>query len=119
MSKMKDASVLLLSTKGRKSGKTRTNPLLYIVDRGGYVLVASAGGAPHHPGWYHNLKAADGGTIQVKNQKTEMSFYEVKSDEEYKRLWKEVTNLYPGYEDYKEKTDRKIPIVILTPKLKR
>jgi F420H(2)-dependent quinone reductase len=110
----KTAPVLLLTTTGRKSGKSRTTPLLYIEDGGRYVIVASVGGAPTHPSWYLNLRANPAATIQIGSRKLALTA-ETAPPEERARLWPLLTRMYPGYDDYQAKTSREIPLVILTP----
>src|ERR1700756_2633011 len=106
--------VLLLPTTGGKSGKRRTNPLLYAEDAGRYVVVASVGGAPRHPAWYLNLRDHDAATIQVGSRTIEVHAATA-SPEERARLWPIMSAAYPGYDGYQAKTSREIPVVILTP----
>ena len=108
------APVLLLTTTGRKSGKQRTLPLLYLEDAGRYVVIASVGGAPKHPAWYLNLLANPGATIEVGRRKLRVTA-STASAEERARLWPLTVQMYPGYEDYQARTSREIPVVILTP----
>jgi len=110
----KTAPVLLLTTTGRRTGKRRTTPLLYLEDADRYVVVASVGGAPTHPAWYLNLRDVPAATIQVGNQKLAVSC-ETAGPEERARLWARVTRMYPKYDDYQAKTSREIPVVTLTP----
>jgi deazaflavin-dependent oxidoreductase (nitroreductase family) len=107
------APVLLLTTTGRKTGKQRTTPLLYVEDAGRYVIVASVGGAPKHPAWYLNLQSDPAATIQVGSKKLTVSA-ETVGPEERSRLWTVVTQMYAGYSAYQAKTTREIPIVVLT-----
>lgn len=115
--RFKGAPVLLLTTTGRKSGKRRTNPLLYGESAGRYVVVASVGGAPKHPAWYLNLRSNANATIQVGGRKLSVRA-ETATPEERARLWPVMTQLYAPYDDYQAKTSREIPIVILTPAAK-
>ena len=108
------ASVLLLTTTGRRSGKRRTTPLLYVQDAGRYVVVASVGGAPKHPAWYLNLRDNPAATIQVGARSIDVSATTA-STEERKRLWALATQMYAGYDDYQARTSREIPVVVLTP----
>jgi deazaflavin-dependent oxidoreductase (nitroreductase family) len=110
----KVAPVLLLTTTGRKSGKQRTTPLLYVQDDEQYVIVASVGGAPTHPAWYLNLQGNPAATIQIGSRRIAVSA-RTASAEERARLWTRVTEMYPAYDDYQAKTSRTIPIVILAP----
>ena len=110
----KSAPVLLLTTTGRKTGKRRTTPLLYVEDAGRFVVVASVGGAPKHPAWYLNLRANPEAAIQVGNRKLAVAA-ETAGPDERPRLWADATQMYPGYDGYQAKTSREIPIVILTP----
>ena len=110
----KTAPVLLLTTTGRKTGKRRTTPLLYVEDADRYVVVASVGGAPTHPAWYLNLRGDPAATIQVGNRKLAVGS-ETAGPEERARLWARVTQMYPKYDDYQAKTSREIPVVTLTP----
>jgi len=110
----KTAPVLLLTTTGRKSGKSRTTPLLYIEDGGRYVIAASVGGAPKHPAWYVNLRANPAATIQIGSRKLAVAA-ETASPEERACLWPLLTQMYSAYDDYQKKTSREIPLVILTP----
>lgn len=104
--------VLLLTTIGRKTGKKRTTPLLYVAEGNGYALVASNGGRPKDPSWWSNLKKNPNAEIQLKSKKSKMIARQA-SDEEKARLWPIVTKMYPTYDNYQKKTARKIPVVIL------
>jgi deazaflavin-dependent oxidoreductase (nitroreductase family) len=104
---------LLLTTKGRKSGKESIMPLLYGKVDGGYAIVASKGGAPNHPGWYHNLKAQGEVTVQVANDVFRASARTAQGGERA-AAWEQMAAMYPPFNDYKAKAgDREIPIVIL------
>jgi len=105
-------STLLLDHVGAKSGKRRTTPLLYVEDRGNYVIVASKGGHPHHPSWYHNLRANPDTTVQVGSRRIPVHA-RVASAAQRKRLWPKVVEAYSGYEGYQRRTTRQIPLVIL------
>ena len=106
--------VLLLTTTGRKSGKRRTTPLLYVEDGGRYVIVASVGGAPKHPAWYLNLRSDPSATIEVGGRTLAVQA-ETAKPEERARLWQALTRMYPTYDTYQAKTTRIIPVVALTP----
>jgi len=110
------APVLLLTTTGRKSGMQRTTPLLYLEDGGRYVVVASVGGAPKHPAWYLNLLANPSVTIDVGRRKLAVTASTAPT-EERARLWPLLVRMYRGYADYQAKTTRKIPVVILAPRI--
>jgi deazaflavin-dependent oxidoreductase (nitroreductase family) len=109
------APVLLLSTRGRKSGKLRTNPLLYLQDGDRAVIVASKGGAPRHPAWFLNLAANPDVTVQRGRERLAMLAHEA-DDDERARYWPQMVAMYPGYATYQEKTSRRIPLVVLEPR---
>lgn len=109
---MKGAPILLLTTSGRKSGKRRVTPLLYLRDGDDLVVVASKGGAPKHPAWYLNLRSA--AEVEARlGRTTEPRRARTASPEERERLWPMLVGLYPGYAAYQEQTSREIPVVIL------
>jgi deazaflavin-dependent oxidoreductase (nitroreductase family) len=110
----KGVPVLLLIATGRKTGRQRTTPLLYVEDGGRYVVVASAGGAASHPAWYLNLGSNPDATIQVGRRRLAVRA-ETAGPEERTRLWAQLTQMWPQYDDYQAKTRREIPVVILTP----
>ena len=110
----KGAPVLLLTTTGRKTGRRRTTPLLYVEEGDRYVVVASAGGAPSHPAWYLNLRSNPAATIQVGGRKLAITA-ETAGLEERARLWPRLTQMWPQYDDYQAKTHREIPVVMLAP----
>ena len=107
-----NSPVLLLTTTGRRSGKQRTVPLLYLMDGRNVVLVASNGGAVSHPTWWLNLQTASEAWIQIKGIRRRVKA-ELASAAEKQRLWPRLTAMYPGYKRYQEITDRDIPVVIL------
>jgi deazaflavin-dependent oxidoreductase (nitroreductase family) len=102
-------TILLLTTKGRTSGQERTTPLIHRVDGDRWVIVASKGGAPDHPGWFKNLSAEPEATIQVKDEQIPVA-----EGEERDRLWAAMTEVWPDYDKYQKKTDRQIPVVVLS-----
>jgi F420H(2)-dependent quinone reductase len=106
--------VLLLVTTGRRSGRRRTTPLLYLEDRGRYVIVASNGGAPTTPLWWLNLRANPDATAELGGRKIRVQASEARGEEK-RRLWKRLVAMYPSYEGYQRKTDREIPVVLLEP----
>ncbi len=106
--------VLLLTTTGRKSGRTRTVPLGNFSHSGGYVVVASNGGQPSHPAWYFNLKSNPHVTIQVLD-KVIPAIAEVLTGDERAQAWQQVIATAPNYAAYQKKTSREIPLVLLRP----
>ena len=112
-----DAQVLILHTTGRKSGATRKRPLIYGRDGDDYLIVASKGGAPNHPAWYLNLVANPNAMIQVWSDVIAVTAHTA-TPEEKARLWAKMTAQWPDYDAYQEKTDRDIPLVILSPSVK-
>jgi deazaflavin-dependent oxidoreductase (nitroreductase family) len=109
------AHCLILRTTGRKSGSLRKFPLIYGRAGGDYLLVASKGGAPRHPGWYLNLTAHPEAEIQVWDQVIPVTA-RTATDAEKARLWPIMTAQWPDYDAYQRKTPRDIPLVILTPR---
>jgi F420H(2)-dependent quinone reductase len=107
---------LLLRTTGRRSGLTRTNGLVYARDGEDYVVVASKGGADEHPAWLHNLKANPEVEIQIGRERRRATCRVLDpSDPDYDRLWTIVNeNNGDRYTAYQEKTDRPIPLVVIT-----
>lgn len=112
--RFRSSSVLLLTTTGRRSGKPRTTPLLYIDDGNRKVVVASYGGADQHPAWYHNLLADPEVTVQTGPSVQQMRA-DVADPEERARLWAPLVANYRTYDDYQAKTERQLPVVVLTP----
>jgi F420H(2)-dependent quinone reductase len=108
-------TMLLLDHVGAKSGRKRTSPLLYIRDGEDLVIVASKGGYPRNPGWYHNLRANPDTTVQVGSERREVHA-RVATPDERARLWPRVVESYGGYREYQERTGREIPLVILEPR---
>jgi deazaflavin-dependent oxidoreductase (nitroreductase family) len=106
------SKILLLTTKGRKSGEPRTTPLIYENAGDAYVIVASKGGAPEHPGWYANLAKTPEVELQVRDE-IFPAHARVADGEERERLWKLAAKQWPAYDDYAKKTDREIPVVVL------
>jgi len=106
-------TILLLSTEGRNSGQLRTTPLIHRTDGGRWVVVASKGGAPANPGWYENLQANPEATIEVLDEKVPVRASTAAGDER-ERLWSLMVEAWPAYEEYRLKTDREIPVVVLT-----
>jgi F420H(2)-dependent quinone reductase len=108
-------STLLLDHVGAKSGKHRTSPLFYAKDGENIVLVASKGGYPKNPAWFHNLMANPDTTVQVGSRRREVHA-RVADPEERKRLWPLVVGVYGGYEAYRRRAGREIPLVVLEPR---
>jgi F420H(2)-dependent quinone reductase len=107
--------MLLLDHVGAKSAIKRTTPLVYVDDRPNVVLVASKGGHPSNPGWYHNLRANPDTTVQVGSERRPVHA-RVATPEERKRLWPKAVATYSGYSGYQRRTPRQIPLVILEPR---
>jgi deazaflavin-dependent oxidoreductase (nitroreductase family) len=105
---------LMLTTTGRKSGEKFIFPLFYGEVGKGYVVVASKGGAPEHPGWYRNLLANPEVEVQVGTKKLKARA-RTTSGAERMRLWEQALKFWPPYADYQKKTDREIPVVVLDP----
>jgi deazaflavin-dependent oxidoreductase (nitroreductase family) len=108
------STVLLLTTTGRSSGEPRTTPLIYAQDGDRYVIVASKGGAPEHPGWYRNLEKTPEVELQVRDRVLPARA-RVAEGEERERLWRKANEVWPHYDEYAEKTEREIPVVVLEP----
>jgi deazaflavin-dependent oxidoreductase (nitroreductase family) len=106
-------ATLLLTTTGRKSGSTRTLPLIFGHSGADYVVVASKGGAPTHPAWYLNLQSNPDVRVQVKGDKFAARAHTANAAERA-ALWPKMVAIYPPYEEYQAKTDRQIPVVVLT-----
>jgi deazaflavin-dependent oxidoreductase (nitroreductase family) len=107
--------VLLLHHTGAKSGKSRVNPLAYQSDGGRYVVFASKAGAPTNPHWYHNLRAHPNVTIEVGTETMDVIASEA-TGEERERLFRTQAERVPQFGEYEEKTDRVIPVIVLTPR---
>jgi deazaflavin-dependent oxidoreductase (nitroreductase family) len=112
--KIGPARVLLLTTTGRKSGRPRTQPLLYTPAGAGYAVIASKGGAARHPLWYLNLRANPNVEVTVGRETRKLRARDAEG-EERERLWRAMTRIYAGYDRYAEKTSRNIPVVVLEP----
>jgi len=105
---------LLLTTIGRSSGQPRTSALIYGRDGDDYLVVASMGGAPEHPQWYRNLIATPAAEIQVRGEHIPVAA-RTADEGEKPRLWSIVTDYWPNYDVYQTRTERAIPVVVLTP----
>ena len=106
------SSVLLLTTTGRRTGERRTVPLIYAEDGDRYVIVASKGGAPAHPGWYRNLVKTPDVELQVLDD-VFPAHARTAEGEERERLWATVNEVWPHYAEYQTRTERIIPVVVL------
>ena len=109
---MEDLPVIIVTHKGWKTGAIRKTPLMTVIDGVNYVLVASQGGAPEHPLWYHNFKENPNVEIQDGSNIYPMTVREIADSQERQRLWDIAVKAYPPYQDYQEKTDRVIPVFI-------
>ncbi len=107
--------MLLLDHTGAKSGRRRTSALVYVRNGDDLVLVASKGGHPRHPAWFHNLRANPDATVQVGRERRPVRA-RVATPQERRRLWPKAVATYRGYEGYQRRTDREIPLVILGPR---
>ena len=103
---------LLLTTTGRRTGKSYITPLIYGEDSGRYLIVASRGGAPEHPQWYQNLVANPDVEVQVRADRFRARA-RTATPEEKPALWKLMARIWPAYNDYQTRTTREIPVVIL------
>lgn len=103
---------LLLTTRGRRSGKLRRTALIYGRDDDAYLVVASQGGAPEHPAWYLNLLAEPAVQVQVGAERF-TARARTATPEEKPRMWRAMTAIWPPYDEYQTKTDREIPVVVL------
>ncbi len=108
----KGAPVCLVDHIGRKSGQARTTPLIYIRDGDAVVVVASKGGAPSHPAWWLNLRANPDASVQIDAEKWAVHARRA-DDAERERLWPLMNEVWPDYDNYQAKTDRRIPVVLL------
>lgn len=106
--------VCLLTTRGRKTGRRRTTPLLYLRDDDRFVIVASRGGGPRHPMWYRNIVEDPTVVVQTGGRLCRMRA-RVADDEERTKLWPRLVEFYPDFEDYQSWTDRTLPIVVCEP----
>jgi deazaflavin-dependent oxidoreductase (nitroreductase family) len=109
------ASCLILWTIGRKTGEPRVNPVIYGRDGERYVIIASQGGLPNHPGWYHNLVAEPEVELQVGANRFNATATTAEGAER-ERLWKLMTGIWPNYDEYTKRTTRVIPVVVLEPR---
>jgi F420H(2)-dependent quinone reductase len=110
-----DRPIVLVTIRGAKSGKLRYTPLMRVEHDGRYALVASKGGAPEHPLWYHNLTANPHVELQDGTVTKEYDARELSGDERAE-WWERSVAAYPPYAEYQEKTDRQIPVFVLEPR---
>ncbi|MQY27547.1 nitroreductase family deazaflavin-dependent oxidoreductase [Nocardia aurantia] len=106
--------ILLLTATGRRSGRPRTSALIFGRDGDDYLIVASKGGAPEHPEWYRNLTAHPEAEIQVRDRHIPV-VARTAGEAEKPRLWSIMTEVWPNYDSYQARTERPIPVVVLTP----
>ena len=107
--------VVIVTNRGWKTGAIRKTPLMRVADGNNYILVASQGGAPTHPKWYHNLKADPNVEIRDQTKVYAMRVREVVDPAERERLWNIAVKAYPPYQEYQNKTERIIPIFLAEP----
>lgn len=107
--------VIIVTNRGRKTGAVRKTPLMRVVDGKSYILIASQGGMPDHPQWYHNLKAEPNVEVRDKGDVTSMRVREVTDPAERERLWKVAVAAFPPYDEYQGRTQRVIPVLIAEP----
>jgi deazaflavin-dependent oxidoreductase (nitroreductase family) len=107
-----NAPLLLLTTTGAKSGEPRTSPVVYTRDGEAYVVIASRGGSPNNPAWYHNLVAHPTVTVEVPGE-TFSARARVATGDERDRLWRAQADLMPTFDEYQAKTTRQIPVIVL------
>ncbi len=106
------STILLLTTTGRTSGEPRTTPLIYAQDGDRYVIVASKGGAPEHPGWYRNLAQNRSVELQIEDE-VFPARARTATGEERERLWRKANEVWRHYDEYARRTEREIPVVVL------
>ena len=109
------SGVVVLTTRGRKTGKLRKSPLVRVTDGDRYIVIASMGGAPRHPSWFLNLVADPNVAIQDGSSRLEMRARTAAADER-SQLWDLAVEQWPDYAEYQRKTDREIPVIVLEPK---
>ncbi|HZC71935.1 MAG TPA: nitroreductase family deazaflavin-dependent oxidoreductase [Jatrophihabitans sp.] len=107
-------TILLLHTKGRRTGKDITSPLIFREADGKYLVVASKGGAPQAPDWYRNLSADPHVTVQIKDEQFSATA-RTADPQEKPAMWKLMTEVWPDYDEYQKRTAREIPVVVLDP----
>ncbi len=108
-------TILLLTSTGRRSGEPRTSALIFAQDGDDYLVVASMGGAPMHPQWYLNLQANAEAEVQIKGDHIPVIARTATADEK-PRLWQLMVDAWPNYDTYQTRTERDIPVVVLSPR---
>src|SRR5689334_19187947 len=108
------APMILVTHTGAKSGQQRTTPLVHTTDGDRFVIIASKGGAPTNPAWFHNIKAHPRVTVEVGDETFEAEAEIYEDGPERRRLFDAQAAMMPGFKEYEEKTDRVIPVVALT-----
>jgi F420H(2)-dependent quinone reductase len=111
---MRGKPVIILTTQGAKTGKIRKTPLMRVEHGGRYAVVASLGGAPNHPVWYHNIVANPQVELQDGADRREYRAHEATGDEKAV-WWQRAVEAWPDYAEYQKKTDREIPLFVLEP----
>ena len=106
--------MILVTHRGAKSGTEYTTPLVYTRDGDDYVIIASKGGSPEHPQWYHNLVANPAAVVEVGHDKLDVRA-RVTAGDERARLWRAQADLMPNFDEYAKATDREIPVIVLEP----
>jgi deazaflavin-dependent oxidoreductase (nitroreductase family) len=106
---------VVMTMRGRRSGKVRKAAVMRVEHGGAYAAVASKGGSPEHPGWYHNLVADPDIVLQDGTEVVEMRARELAADERAE-WWARATEVWPAYDDYQKRTDRQIPVLVLEPR---
>ena len=112
--RMRGGEILLLTTRGRRSGRAHTNPLMFVRDGESFVVIASNGGQPRHPAWYWNATSHPEVGIQIGPRRRRAAA-RTATREERAQLWPEIVARYPGYGKYQTKVTREIPLVYLDP----
>jgi F420H(2)-dependent quinone reductase len=113
--RMSGMPILLLTTTGRKSGEPRPVALQHVKDGDRFIVIGSHAGEPKHPAWFLNLEANPEATVQIGKETTPVRAREAEG-EERDRLWKQVVEIDPAYDEYRERVERRIPVVILEPR---
>jgi deazaflavin-dependent oxidoreductase (nitroreductase family) len=111
------APVVILHHVGRKSGEKRTTPLIYLQHGDDIVIVGSMGGAPKHPAWSHNIRAAGTADVEIRGRRFPVDVRDA-TDAEREALWPELLEMWPAWQDYTTRTSREFPIFILAPAIK-
>jgi len=109
----KGGDVLILTTTGAKTGAPRENPLAFSKDDGNYVVVASKGGAPTNPAWYHNLRANPIVKVEALGETFGARARVIDGEQDYERLYREHARKMPGFNEYRQRTSRRIPVIVL------